>query len=266
MVKLYGYDISGWQDKTPLLNGLDFIIARSSIGLSKDSRYNMHETNARKAGKDVGAYHFITFGPSGAAQAGVLLASAKRADFLAVDVEANATDRQGADMIKTLQDHDTRFILRYASLSRQIHQGQDGNWTAYWGGQVPSALILQSWSPDARPLPRPPECPASHDFNVFQGTLEQYTRMLGHNLPAEGETMGNLFPITTHRAASLKKGVKLYKDLSLTKEYTTLPKDINLGVIDAYPLVYKVANGDASVFVRRKDAPIIVIIDKHNGI
>jgi len=76
--------------------------------------------------------------------------------------------------------------------------------------------------------------------------------------------MTNLFPLTAHRVADLRKGTVLEKTPGGTT-FTTLANDITLGLVDATSTHYKVADGDAGVWVPRDKVIAIRTADMNVG-
>jgi len=68
--------------------------------------------------------------------------------------------------------------------------------------------------------------------------------------PAEGNVMGNLFPITARRVVDLPKDTILEKTPGGAR-YTKLTKPATLGLIFATGTHFLVADGDAGVYVKR---------------
>ena len=58
---IFGLDVSSWQDGLYLggIDGIDFVIARTTDGTYKDKAYRSHIDDAEKAGMVTAAYHFL---------------------------------------------------------------------------------------------------------------------------------------------------------------------------------------------------------------
>lgn len=150
---LKGIDISEYQTSTPSLDGLSFIVLRASIGGRKDAKYDTHYTNARKAGLVVMAYHFGV-APATlpiADQVAAFLASAKDADFLWIDQEADGFgDTQAKNFINKVHNAGRQIGL-YHSLSGYDVLNADARWVAYWNSTPPS-IGWDLWQSQGSPL------------------------------------------------------------------------------------------------------------------
>lgn len=131
---LAGIDISQHQATTPSLANLSFITLRASIGSLKDTMYDTHYANARKAGLVVMAYHYAY--PEATAtvaeQVAQFTATAKNADFLWLDQE-----QEGVDDVLTQKLIDAvratgRPCGLYHSASGFGGVNADGKWIADW--------------------------------------------------------------------------------------------------------------------------------------
>lgn len=146
MTRLAGIDVSKWQtasDWTPA--GLTFVIARASIGTSKDTQYDAHIAKAKAAGLMTGAYHFNwddETQPSGdpRVQARFFVQAAGDVDFLFLDVEGNMsfeTDEIVA-FIDEVHKLGKRCGLYMSSSVYKWTVGQDYDWIAKWSTTEPS--------------------------------------------------------------------------------------------------------------------------------
>lgn len=145
MTYLTGIDISYAQTTTPPLTGLAYVIVKASQANFVDPRWAQHSGNVRAAGLPLGAY---CFGVSGsrtpvATQVQLFLATAKDADFLALDVEQDTkwptsmTNAEASQFINAVHGAGRKIGL-YHSLSGFPSLGQDFNWVAYWESVAPS--------------------------------------------------------------------------------------------------------------------------------
>lgn len=131
---LKGIDISQHQSTTPSLDGLSFIVLRSSIATTKDTKYDAHYAAARNAGLVVMAYHFgYSKDQSNIAdQVTTFLAAAKNADFLWIDQEeAGFDDAQTQEFVDRVRDTG-RPIGLYHSSAGFSGVNVDAKWVADW--------------------------------------------------------------------------------------------------------------------------------------
>lgn len=170
---LKGVDVSHWQDKTPDLRGVSFLIARATIGTKTDGMYSTHIAAARRAGIMTGAYHFNWDTLSVADQVAAFLAKAGKVDFYVLDVEGDHafSHAQARDFIARVKKTGKRVGL-YHSTSGFFDGGQDWNWVADWRG-----------------LDKPPIPYDIHQYGLFHGVD------------------GNNFPGTLHQLRELATGV-----------------------------------------------------------
>jgi GH25 family lysozyme M1 (1,4-beta-N-acetylmuramidase) len=167
-----GIDLSYWQDYTPHLAGLSFAFARASVALSVDETYGMHRRDIRKAGLILGAYHYLTYGPSGPRQASLFLSVVGDANILALDVESTALKYPSvaAAFINTLcrLDRGRRKILLYSSDGTWPGSlGQDANWVANYNKEP--VRNWRFWQYEGETL----------DRDVFNGTLSELHSFAG---------------------------------------------------------------------------------------
>ena len=170
MARAEGYDVSHWQSMTPNLSNVDFLIAKASQGTSKDSMYETHKANARRAGKLFGAYCFNQPDMDIEAQVDTFIASAGDADFYALDVEKERSTGTRFTKVKATaffkffhQKKPGKKIVLYMSESIfwKTSAGQDGDWVAHWGGEP--ARHWDIWQYQGSPL----------DSNYYNGTIAE---------------------------------------------------------------------------------------------
>lgn len=131
---LKGIDISFYQNPTPSLSGLSFVVLRASISVTKDSMYDTHYAKARQAGLVVMAYHYAYPADrmSIAAQVAKFLDVAKNADFLWLDQEeAGFNDAQAQEFINLVRAAGRPCGL-YHSASGFGGVNADAQWVADW--------------------------------------------------------------------------------------------------------------------------------------
>jgi len=218
---LNGIDISHYQPTTPSLAGRAFVIVKASNGDDKDSRYDYHVANIRRAGLVVGAYHFGV----GAAQASIrsqvaaFVAAATGADILALDVERNVRVRRTVDgvvvwvqlpsitraeareFIRLLRPRASgRKILLYSSRGTWPGDlGQDANWVADYTGDpnrpgVSPRIKWTFWQHTSTP----------YDLNRFNGTKAQLRAFAGLPAPVPASTLARLRGYIAKLAAVVK--------------------------------------------------------------
>jgi GH25 family lysozyme M1 (1,4-beta-N-acetylmuramidase) len=129
---LRGIDISQHQSVTPPLGDLSYVILRSSISQTKDTRYDQHYAAARKAGLVVMAYHFAYSADQSsiAEQVQVFLTVAKDADFLWLDQEEAGFDDDQAQHFVNLVRASGRPCGLYHSASGFGGVDADAQWVA----------------------------------------------------------------------------------------------------------------------------------------
>lgn len=186
MTYLKGLDVSTYQtlaDWSPV--GLAFLIARASIGTTKDSMYDKHIAKAKAAGLVTGAYHFNLDDAASTPeqQADLFVQAAGDVDLLFLDVEgARAFEpAESQRFIARVQSKGKRIGL-YMSLSPFRDDGQDYNWIAFWSA-TPPTKHWEFWqygpgevSPDGGKV----------DGNRFYGTLEQLHALSNKENPMAG--------------------------------------------------------------------------------
>lgn len=272
MSYLEGIDVSLWQDDiTHALVRQAFCINKVSQAGYGDPKRLKHLAQSKAAGVVVGAYHWLDPQPSAAIQARNFLDKADGAEFLAVDVEGRIlrnlplAERMAVDFIANVKANDPkhRQIGLYSSRGTWPwghSHGEDFRWIADYDGDPSRSTISPHftwtiWQHGGSGL----------DRNYFAGTLDDLYRLAGRtSVPVSGEPMTNLFPVTVHRVADLKKGVVLQKTPG-GETFTTLGADVTLGLLGATATHYQVADGDNGVWVARADAPAIRTEDKNVG-
>ena len=229
MTYLAGIDVSKYNGDANL-KGLAFAIVRATYGSTLDPKFVHHLTRFQAAGLPTGAYHFGVGGAQTAIamQATAFLATTKKADFLALDMEANwlrradGTRYRGPTMTK---DEGRKFILllRAGAPSKKVllyssrgtwpgDLGQDANWVADYTGQ-PDRLLTRPrikwlfWQWQGAPL----------DRNKFNGDLSALRWFAGKS-PAPVA----LPPVSTSVLTALRK---LIANLAAVVSPTQAQKD-----------------------------------------
>ena len=175
---LEGCDISSHQSTTPDLSAYSFVFCRATYGSSVDTMYAKHSAAVRAQGAALGAY---AFGRSAsrapiADQVSVFLATAGKADLLALDLEADGafvgmTNAEAAAFIEAV--HATgRGIGLYHSLSGFPSVGQDWNWVASWGRLAPP-IPWTFWQFRGSPL----------DLDAFNGDAAALEALIAEDAP-----------------------------------------------------------------------------------
>lgn len=176
MTWVEGIDVSHWQVTTPPLTGRKFLVARASIGLLPDDRYNQHIAAARRAGLVPMAYHFGDNRIDPVAQARLFLDVAGQVGFYFLDVEGahamTRAQRRAFHSEVRRQGHESGY---YHSLSGFTEDGQDSNWIAFWSGSPPPGNWLL-WQYRGSPL----------DLDRFIGTEAQLRGLAEKQLPDTG--------------------------------------------------------------------------------
>lgn len=240
-----GIDVSKWQTRTPSLTGMDFLIARATIGTVKDSYYDMHIRNARAKGLVVGAYHFNWDTVPVADQVRAFLAAAGNVDLYALDVEgSNAFNHaQAEDFIRRVQATGRKIAL-YHSLSGFWDAGQDWNWVAYWSQdppQNPPPIRWKIWQ--FGPI-------NGIDGNIFNGSITDLQR-LANKEPSEGPMAQLPITSTTPAIFDIPEGAKSYlpdgsgPDLIFNDTYLNRYSPYAVGLRRAY-----YANRDGKLVIR----------------
>jgi hypothetical protein len=133
-----GIDVSHYQSTTPSLAGLAFLIARSSIGLYADELYPMHVANAKRAGLEVGAYHFGYRSRPIIDQARIFAARSAGVRFRFLDREGDEapTHEQARAFVAEVRRL-TGSCGQYMSESVYDPVGEDYTWVAHYGVIAP---------------------------------------------------------------------------------------------------------------------------------
>ena len=169
-----GIDVSVYQNPTPSLDGLGFVIAKASEGTRPDPRYAQHRAATRAAGLVFGAYHYNSKLIGVAAQVAAFLQAAPDADLYALDVEGGPaelfTPADAAQFIAGMHAAGKTCGL-YHSESGWFDAGQDWNWVANWSREpmVPWTF----WQYRGSPL----------DLDRFNGTADQLRTLAGITTP-----------------------------------------------------------------------------------
>lgn len=179
MANAEGIDISHWQNKTPSLEGRDFVIAKASEGTTPDSRYTRHVRNTRAAGKIIGAYAFNRSDVDIDAQVQAFVDIAGEVDLYALDVEDRKIKDANGNVIGRIprftKKQTRAFISKFHALtSKKIglymsesifywDVGQDWNWVARWGADKPVNSNWQIHQYRGSPL----------DLDQFNGTADE---------------------------------------------------------------------------------------------
>lgn len=186
-----GIDVSHYQDTTPSLTGLSFLIAKASEGTLPDDRYRAHIAHARAFGLVTGAYHFGHPAVAVAAQVDAFLAAAGDVGLYALDIESNnMTLARARAFIAGVQARGLLCGL-YASESAYPDIGQDWRWVAHWGVAQPS-IPWDIHQYRGSPL----------DLDRYNGTIEQLRALAGEAMIPVA--MNGPFKVT------LKVGTQLY--------------------------------------------------------
>jgi len=163
MNPLLGVDVSVYQGAKGLpvgmvtklkAKGIDFVIARASVGVANDTAFVTTIHRCMDAGLDVGAYHFLTDGPAGQRQADVFAQQVRRVGktpdgiLLVCDFEASASNhpswQQAKDWAKRMAVNvgPDRQLGIYSSRSNagRVHNPDatglfDYLWNAYWNNR-----------------------------------------------------------------------------------------------------------------------------------
>lgn len=192
-----GIDVSKWQPSTPSLAGLDFLIARASIGTTPDATYSMHIRNARNAGLLVGAYHANWSTLSIKAQVDAFLAKAGDVDFYFVDVEdwsgvPRFSRAQTEEFIERTRDRVGSCGLYMSQSGYYTDVDNDYRWVARWG-TLPPAINWAFWQYQGSPL----------DKNRYNGSLTNLRA-----LARKGEPIVTPLPVSSQVPRLVSKGTK----------------------------------------------------------
>lgn len=179
-----GIDVSRWQDPSPSLAGLAFMVAKATEGTYHDPMYATHMSNARKAGIPFGAYAFNRNDVDIVRQATEFATVSGGADFWAIDVEGTYmfTPAQTTLFINTFRKLTGNKIGLYISASpfpKYKACGQDWNWIASWSS-LPPDLPYAFWQDGPITINS-----RKIDHDYFDGTMEQLRTFIG----AQGGSM-----------------------------------------------------------------------------
>lgn len=139
---LKGIDISVYQSATPDLTQYAFVGIRASIGATKDTRYDQHYSNARKAGVIVVAYHYGLDAADVAIdkQVAAFMAAAPNADLWALDQEASGfTDDEAQAFVDGVKAAGLPAVGLYHSSAGFAGVKVDWQWVADWRAAAESA-------------------------------------------------------------------------------------------------------------------------------
>lgn len=158
---LQGIDISHWQETTPGLGGVDFLIARATYGTAPDDRYRRHVANARARDLVVGAYHFGRRGDV-AGQVEAYVKAAGDVDLYVLDLEADGDDppmtkAEARDwIVRARTALDGRPIGLYHSTSGYPPDalGADWRWVADYRRIQKPPIKFDIWQWQGSPLDR----------------------------------------------------------------------------------------------------------------
>lgn len=209
-------DISSYQATTPGLGGLAFVIVRASIGMTTDAMYATHAKAVRKAGLELGAYHFgrnLAVGPQ--VKAFQSAYAAVPPDFIALDLEGSGptamTKAQAAQFIAA-----TQWCGLYGSESGYPDLGQSFRWVANWSKQPTIPWDIWQYTSSGKR----PAYSGRVDLDRFDGTLAEFqTVTRGHtgggNVP--GDEMVHFPAYDIPNICDLPAGTKLYGDSDFTE-------------------------------------------------
>lgn len=174
---LNGIDISMWNaGEYSAIQSLDFVIARCSIGLSQDSRWNQHSAYVlAHPPVRLFAYHFADNRVDPVAQAKFALkivGSKVHTLFLDREGMTDVTDRQ-ASQIYAVWRAAGKIPGQYHSRSGYPYNlGQSVDWIAAWG-QTPNG-DYDFWQTTGSP----------QDRDVYNGTKQELAALAGMSSPA----------------------------------------------------------------------------------
>jgi hypothetical protein len=238
---LLGIDVSHWQTRSDWsADGLSFLIARSSIGTSKDSAYDGHIAKAKAAGLVTGAYHFNYDGVSVATQVKAFLAAAGDVGLLALDVEGSHrfSLAQTKDFIARVHAAGKRIGL-YMSESGFFEAGQDWDWVANWSREPTRHWDIWQFGSYL-----------GEDGNRFAGTLGELRALAGQEADMQFEPTGTALGIAT---------------ITATKTWLIGPNDSRIEVLAGLTRgVFshvKLADGRAAYLVAYSGAAALLVAD-----
>lgn len=153
-----GIDLSAYQEQTPSLAGLGFVIPKASEGNFADSRYAQHVAAARADGLKDGTYHFGRLEWTAQEQADVCLRVAPAAQFYAWDHERSnvtgtyPTEAQAREWIALVKQRSGKKVLLYGAEKDPWpsfpadNWGADGAWVAAPGYTPPPGWTFLQYS------------------------------------------------------------------------------------------------------------------------
>ncbi|HET7029964.1 MAG TPA: glycoside hydrolase family 25 protein [Candidatus Limnocylindrales bacterium] len=230
-----GIDVSRYQDSTPSLAGVEFLIARATYGTAVDLRYLQHIQAAERAGIVTGAYHFGRAGVISpiASQVGTFLKVAGDVDLYALDLESDGSNQamspaEARDFIERVQSTGRACGL-YHSTSGYPDVGQDWRWVADYRpiDEPPIAWDVWQWTSFAGGI--------HLDRNRFRGTSAQL-RALGKGdveMRFAKAITGKLLPVA-------KDDPWTYLDGSPGGSFSAATTVPALGLVDAHAGLYLV--------------------------
>jgi hypothetical protein len=185
-VNAQGIDVSEYQGTTPGLAGLDFLIARASVGTTRDLRYAQHVLKAVASGLVTGAYHFADARVPIGAQVTTFLDAAGDVDLYFVDVEGRyaLSVAQTRDFIAGVHAAGKPCGL-YHSDSGYYDAGQDYRWVAKWSA-TPPTHEWDFWQHRGSPL----------DLDTFNGTRAQLDALVLPIAPDTSTGGPPMLPVT----------------------------------------------------------------------
>ena len=182
---LRGIDISKWQDHTPDLTGVDFVIVKATEGLTVDPMFATHVRNVQAHPEILlMAYHYSDKRFSVGAQVGKFLATAPNFDGYALDVEGlyRFSPAQSKYFITGMHDHKKKCGW-YSNMSEyQGNVGQDFNWIAYYA-KTPPTIPYDIWQFGPDPIIKA-ATGKTIDGDKYNGTLAQLRALVGAGMDA----------------------------------------------------------------------------------
>lgn len=169
---LLGIDVSHYQDPTPSLAGVSFLIAKATEGTTHDLMFGRHIAAARAAGLVVGAYHFARDDVSLADQVDAFLAATVDVSWIAFDVEGRHAWSVDATRQAIARVHAAgRRVGLYMSDAAYVDAGQDWRWVANWSASPRHAWDV--WQYRGSPL----------DLDRFDGTIDELRALAQEDPP-----------------------------------------------------------------------------------
>lgn len=174
MTNAKGIDVSVYQNPADWSTaGLSFLIARASIGTSKDGKYDSHIAKARAAGLVTGAYHFNWDGAVAEAEARAFLKAAGDVDLYFLDVEGNHsyTTDQVRRFVAEVHKAGKKCGLYMSASPYKWGAGQDYDWVAQWATNPPAG-DWEFWQYRGSPL----------DLDQFNGDAAALRAFVGEDM------------------------------------------------------------------------------------